>query len=196
MAGAVQKTHGMSETRIYNIWLGMRNRCNNPNNSKYKNYGGRGIKVCDRWVNSFENFYEDMSKDYKEDLTIDRINVNDNYSPENCRWLNNVEQQYNKTYTKWITINGETTCLQEAIKKYGVTWKIVTRKLNHGFTPEEVFIEKKFLPSEQQHWFELEGELIRLKEACEKYGVVYKKAQRRLAKGFTPHQIFITKEAT
>lgn len=85
--------------------------------------------------------------------------------------------------------------MRQACDKYDLTWKIATRKLKEGFTPEEVFIEKKFLPSKQQHWFELEGELIRLKEACEKYNVKYKIAQRRLHKGFTPHQIFITKEA-
>lgn len=90
MAGAVQKTHGMSETKIYNVWLGMRRRCKNPNDAKYKNYGGRGIIVCDRWQ-SFENFYEDMGDSYQEGLTIERVDVNGNYEPTNCTWITRKE---------------------------------------------------------------------------------------------------------
>lgn len=190
MAGAVQKTHGMSDTKIYGVWTTMKARCYNKNNAKYKNYGERGIIVCDRWL-KFENFWEDVKFDYKEGLTIDRIDVNGNYEPSNCRWITNSKQQNNKTYTDWVEIDGEKMCMKEALIKYDVTWKVAKRKLGAGFTLNEVFIEKKFLPSKQQHWFELEGELIRLKEACEKYNIKYKHAQRKLYKGLTPEQIFI-----
>lgn len=85
-----------SATRLYRIWLGMRNRCHNPNNHDYKYYGGRGISVCGEWENylSFKNWAEQNG--YENNLTIDRIDVNGNYFPENCRWITQAEQCKNK----------------------------------------------------------------------------------------------------
>ena len=85
----------MSNTKEYFIWAEMRYRCNNPNNHAYKDYGGRGIKVCDRWNNSFLNFYKDMG-DKPEGMSIDRVNNNGDYSLDNCRWANKQTQQRNQ----------------------------------------------------------------------------------------------------
>ena len=90
-----QLKHGMSNTLTYNTYTGMLGRCNDPGNSSYKYYGARGIKVCDKWLESFNNFYEDMG-DRPDGYTLDRIDVNGNYEPSNCRWADNTTQSINQ----------------------------------------------------------------------------------------------------
>lgn len=102
--GDITRTHGKSHSKIYNVYSGMKQRCFNPNNDRYKNYGGRGITICDEWLgeNGFENFYRwameagyDESKSRTEQ-SIDRIDVNGNYEPSNCRWADSYTQARNK----------------------------------------------------------------------------------------------------
>lgn len=88
--------HGMRKHPIYNTWSHILSRCTNTNNSRFKDYGGRGITVCDRWRYSFENFRDDMFPTWEEGLTIDRINNDGNYEPSNCRWVNSTIQNRNQ----------------------------------------------------------------------------------------------------
>lgn len=102
--------HNLSHTKLYAIWSAMKDRCLNPLNRAYKHYGGRGIKICDPWAASVENFYRDMGHP-TEGMSLDRIDNNGNYCPENCRWIAQKEQNANKRDNILITIDGVTKCL-------------------------------------------------------------------------------------
>lgn len=106
LSGKKKKTHGMTGTPEYYCWQGMKDRCYNKSSPSYDNYGARGITVCDRWINSFENFYNDIGKYYVEGLELDRIDVNGNYFPENCKWSTEQEQSWNQRVYK----NNSTGC--------------------------------------------------------------------------------------
>ncbi len=114
-------THGMSGTKIYKRWLGMKGRCNNKDNTAYANYGGRGITICDEWLD-VENFINwATSNGYREDLTLERLDVNSNYNPENCVWVTRTQQNRNTRRNIKETINGTTYTLAEIARKVGVT---------------------------------------------------------------------------
>ena len=102
-------THGQSGTRLYVAWQHMIGRCTRKNVKDYNLYGGRGITVCSEWISSFEAFRDwALANGYADSLTIDRIDVNGNYCPENCRWVSHSEQQQNKTNNTFVEYNGET----------------------------------------------------------------------------------------
>lgn len=97
----IKKTHGFSDDRLYTIWCNMKSRCYNKKRKDYEKYGGNGITVCDLWVNSFESFYEwSLGNGYCENLTLDRIDINRNYCPENCRWVDRHIQASNRGLSK------------------------------------------------------------------------------------------------
>ena len=110
--------HNLSRSRINKIYLAMKNRCYCKTSDRYSYYGGRGIKICDEWLADFMNFYNwAMANGYREDLTIDRINVNGNYEPNNCRWIKQIEQNRNKRNN--ILYKGK--CLAEWIRALKIT---------------------------------------------------------------------------
>ncbi len=123
-------THGMSDTSLYNRWLGMFGRCYNKNNKKYKNYGARGIIVCDEWKNSFQNFYDwSMKNGFNESLTLDRIDVDGNYCPENCRWTDMFTQENNRTNNRKVVYNKKEYSLLELSKISVVDYKTLHQRL-------------------------------------------------------------------
>jgi hypothetical protein len=123
------KTHGMRWTRLYNIWTQMNQRCINQKLDHYGSYGGRGITVYEAWK-KFEIFADWAKKNgYKDGLTIDRIDVNGNYEPGNCKWSTDVEQQRNKRNNRYITINGETKTVAEWAEISGLPYKTLQRRL-------------------------------------------------------------------
>ena len=127
--------HGMSDTRLHNIWNHMKQRCSNKNNTAYKYYGGRGITVCNEWSNDFMSFYSwAMQNGYTEELTIDRIDTNKGYDPSNCRWVSRKVQMNNRNAVHKFTINGETKSIAEWCRIYNVPHERVRRRvMNEGW---------------------------------------------------------------
>lgn len=125
--------HGISQTRIQNIYNGLKARCYNKNNPRYKSYGYRGVQICDEWLKSVKNFYDwAMSNGYKDDLTIDRIDNNGDYCPENCRWVNLQEQNRNTSRNRLFTMNGKTQCVTDWAKVLGLNPVTVLGRINRG----------------------------------------------------------------
>lgn len=113
-------SHNMTGTKLHRAWGDMKSRCVNPKNDFFKNYGGRGISVCEEWQ-TFEPFRDwSFANGYSEELSIDRINNNGNYEPSNCRWATAREQSLNKRSTRFVTINGEKITLHELAEKSGI----------------------------------------------------------------------------
>lgn len=142
--GKSSKTHGMTKTRLYHVWLSMKERCYTSTCNTYKNYGGRGIKICDEWLgeNGFVNFKEwSLANGYAEDLSIDRIDVNGNYEPSNCRWATRIQQANNKRNNVYITIDGEVHTLTEWCKILNVSRSTVTKRKGKGL-PQELWFYK------------------------------------------------------
>lgn len=115
------KTHGRTLTSEYYSWMSMKKRCLNDTHKSYKSYGGRGISICSRWENSFENFFEDMGVRPGKNYSLDRINNNLGYCKENCRWATKKEQSRNIRTNVLITYKGQTKCISEWAESLGVS---------------------------------------------------------------------------
>lgn len=137
-------THGMSKTPLFTIWRAMVSRCNNPNNRSYENYGGRGIHVCDEWLDSSSFFGWAIANGYSEGLTIERVDVNKGYEPSNCKWIPKAEQARNKTNNRMLEINGERKCLAQWCEEYGVDYFMVRQRIcKLGWEPEKALTAPK-----------------------------------------------------
>lgn len=122
--------HGMKNTRLYGIWCGMKSRCYSKSNPSYDRYGGRGILMCQEWMKDFMTFYNwALSNGYSDNLSIDRIDVNGDYTPENCHWATAQEQSDNKRCNILITLGGETLDLQQWCDKIGIKRSTVNTRV-------------------------------------------------------------------
>lgn len=136
---ALRTTHGLSNTRLYGIWLAMRRRCHLVTDSAYREYGARGIVVCDEWNSSFEAFKSwSMSHGYADNLSIDRIDNNGNYTPDNCRWVDCVAQANNRRSNRILTYNGESHTVTEWARILGKNPKTLFTRLYSGDSVEKI----------------------------------------------------------
>lgn len=135
--GRYTKKHGMYGTRLYHIWNGLRERCLNPNNKDYNNYGGRGITVCKEWDNAESFFKWALWSGYNDNLTLDRIDTNKGYCPSNCRWITSDEQQRNKRNNVILEFNGEKHCIAEWSEITGIKQSTIISRLRYGWDVEK-----------------------------------------------------------
>ena len=125
--------HGMWKTPEFKVWLSMRARCLCKTHKQYAAYGGRGISVCERWMDAFENFYADMGPRPSCQYSIDRINNDGNYEPDNCRWATRKQQQRNTRTVRPLTHDGLTLCVSEWAERLGINNRTILTRLRRGW---------------------------------------------------------------
>ena len=189
------KKHGLYKSRLNSILRNMKQRCYNHKNPRYNVYGGKGIKICDEWMdkeNGLVNFYNwAINNGYQDNLTIDRINNDKDYCPENCRWITNQEQQYNKSVNHLITYNGKTMCIAEWSNELGITSKLISTRLSKGWSVERTFTTPM---QKQQHnvKFTYNGETHSLGEWSIITNIKYSTLKYRLYMGWSIEETLTT----
>ena len=137
--------------RLKGIWRAMINRCTDPRNISYKYYGGKGVSVCDEWVDDYEKFERwAFGNGYKSDLTIDRIDSNKGYCPDNCRWATKKQQQNNTSYNRKITFSGTTHSMKEWSELTGIGYYALYNRMRRGWSVERAL-------TTNQHTYRKEG---------------------------------------
>lgn len=185
-----RKVHGLTKTRIHGIWSNMKTRCYNTNDHAFERYGGRGITVCEEWKDDFMSFYNwAMSNGYKDDLSIDRIDNNKGYSPDNCRWATAKEQNNNKRNVYKVTYQGKTQTLSQWAVELNVSHGILLRRFNKGLPLNEVFDTDKYSTFKLITY---NGETKNIKQWAETLGIPYKTLYKRISDGWTIKTAFNT----
>lgn len=184
--------HGMSHTRIYHIYRGMLDRCYLKNDCHYYRYGGRGIKVTDEWQgrNGFLNFYKwAMENGYSDELTIDRINVNGNYEPDNCRWATHEQQSNNQRTNVFYIVNGERLQIKQIAKKYNVSEDTLRRRMRKFKLSMQEAVDYK--PPRKYENIKYHGEVKSSKEWSKITGIPQKTIEYRIKQGYTEEELFL-----
>lgn len=136
--------HNMSDSRLYRIWAEIKQRCYNPKATSYENYGGRGIKMCNAWLDSFESFFEwSVANGYSDKLSIDRINSDGDYEPSNCRWADATTQANNTRSNRIISFNGKTLTVAQWAKELNVSDKLLRSRLDAGWDFQRAVLQRK-----------------------------------------------------
>lgn len=180
-------THGMTKTPEYKAWVSMKQRCSNPKTENYPHYGGRGIRVCDRWEGSFEHFLEDMGMRPSDKHSLDRKNPDGDYTPLNCRWATIEEQNNNKTTNKYYEIEGVKLTLGQISKRYGIHRATLVTRLKSGWTIDRLIEGKRIAQT-----FCYRGEEKTILEWATIYRIPYATLKIRLDKGI-PFEMAILK---
>jgi hypothetical protein len=133
-------THGMTGTPLFSVWKGMLSRCRNPNGKPFKNYGGRGIVVCERWQ-TFENFYDDMASTYQDGMTIEREDNDGPYSSDNCIWATRTAQSRNRRSCYYVESPWGRITLSEAAAHVGISFCAMKMRYVRKWPPERMFVK-------------------------------------------------------
>lgn len=137
-------THGKTNSRLYTIWKNIKGRCFYEGHDDYAYYGGRGITICSEWKDNFECFYKwAMTHGYTDDLTIERVDVNLGYNPNNCKWIPRSEQSNNTRRNIIVTMNGETHTLKQWSSILGLKYGTIASRVKRGWTPEDALLNHK-----------------------------------------------------
>lgn len=138
MRGQNLYKHGLYQTPLYIVWLKMKDRCNNPHDVGYANYGGRGITISEEWNNDFVKFYEwAINNGYAKGLFLDRIDNEKGYSPDNCRFVTRKENNNNKRNNILLTVNGKTQTIAQWAEETGIKYWTLYRRVKRGLSPEK-----------------------------------------------------------
>ena len=181
--GCLSVKHNLSKTPEFQTWSHMKARCYNSSHKQYKDYGGRCIKMCQRWLDSFENFYEDMGKRPSKDHSIDREDNNGDYRKLNCRWATSKEQCRNQRTNRLITHKGVIKCLAEWAEEYGLNQATLKSRLDiQGLTIEDA-LKKPIRPMEKLYTYKNKAQNIT--QWAKEYGMSSKKVGERLRNGWT-----------
>lgn len=185
LRGKPSVTHGQSRTETYNIWSGMLSRCFNQNATKYPDYGGRGITVCDRW-RKFENFLEDMGE-RPEGKSLDRYPDNDgDYEPGNCRWASLLQQANNKRSNIILTNDGKTMTLGQWSRHLGIPMKLLRSRYYKGIRPPNLFRSL----TDQRLMLTFDGQTKTLREWAQVAGLSFTAFRTRYYTGERPPELF------
>ena len=186
--------HGMSKSPEHSAWSRIRNRCYNPNASKFRWYGGRGISVCQRWRDSFKAFYEDMGPRPFPKATIERINNDGNYEPGNCRWATQHDQSRNTQRTILLAFRGRTQCLQDWAAEVGIERQTLQGRIQSGWDIERALTEAVKQPT--FHMLTFHGETMTVTAWARRLGITKKALSARLHKGWPLEQALTMQRTT
>lgn len=185
-------THGKIHTNVYHTWSQAKGRCYNKNNPKYPNYGGRGIKVCEDWKSDFQKFYDYVSKlphFGEKGYTLDRIDVNGNYEPENVRWADTKTQSRNRTDNHFVDYKDKKITIADAAKIIGISPPNVLKRIKMGDTGDRLFRRAKENPKNVK-LMEFQGELLSVTEISRRTGVNKSTLYARIKRGIGEDDLF------
>lgn len=179
-------THGLTrKCPEYSTWRGMIDRCTRQNSIAYKDYGGRGIKVCERWRESFQNFLDDMGKRPSSKHTIERSDNSRGYGPDNCCWATREQQGSNTRRNRVLVHNGRTRTLAQWAKETGLSGSLIAWRLEAGWPVEDALTKPLGEPHRNYRLVECDGEMVPIKEAARRRGLPYDTLFKRASAGWS-----------